>query len=208
MYHQKRDLDNLKRASDRWQELCVPGLKTVPDKWGLQYAYDTVLDDLREQTSMLNEITELLRYFGANLKDRVPPQKHPIKLRLFEILNAHFDDGELRTLCFYLDVDYDNLTGGKVGKMRELVNYLERRQRIPDLVTIGKRLRSDVSWQDVSQATMEASFTPSTREERLQTVYDRLLNLRGTLWVVLTVADKAIVRLVDRLKTLDWRMVL
>ena len=41
-----------------------------------------------------------------------------------------FDTSELRTLCFDLDVDYDNLPGeGKMDKARELVMYLRRHQR-------------------------------------------------------------------------------
>ena len=68
--------------------------------------------------------------------------------RLHQILNAHFDEEELRTLCFNLNVDFDSLpVKGKANKARELVTYLERLGRISELVEIGKRLRPNVSWE-------------------------------------------------------------
>ena len=41
---------------------------------------------------------------------------------------------ELRTLCFYLEVDYDNLRGeGKSAKARELIRGLERQNRVHEI---------------------------------------------------------------------------
>ena len=68
--------------------------------------------------------------------------------KLSNLIDLRFSDQELRTLCTALNVDYDNLPGeGKADKARELVVYLDRRDRISDLITIGKRLRPDVSWE-------------------------------------------------------------
>jgi hypothetical protein len=48
--------------------------------------------------------------------------------RLHQVLNARFDREELRTLCFKLDVSYDDLRGeGHSAKARELVLYMSRR---------------------------------------------------------------------------------
>ena len=70
--------------------------------------------------------------------------------RLRQTLTGRFDVGELRTLCFDLGVDYDDLPGqGKASKARELIRYLERRGRIPDLVTVGGQMRPDVSWPEL-----------------------------------------------------------
>ena len=67
--------------------------------------------------------------------------------RLRQVLAERFDEGELRTLCFDLGIEYDDLPGkGRADKARELVAYLERRDRIPDLIEIGERIRPDVSW--------------------------------------------------------------
>ncbi len=69
--------------------------------------------------------------------------------QLRQILRERFDEDELRDFCFDLNVDYDSLRGeGKADKARELLCYLERRNRIPELVEIGKTARPDVSWEE------------------------------------------------------------
>jgi len=68
--------------------------------------------------------------------------------QLRQILVTRFDAGELRTLCFDLGIDYDDLPGeGKANKARELVAYLNRRGRISELLKVGEQLRPDVSWK-------------------------------------------------------------
>jgi outer membrane protein assembly factor BamB len=68
-----------------------------------------------------------------------------VKLR--DGLAAHFNESELRDLCFELDVDYEDLPGeGKTAKARELVAYHERRGLIPKLAAVCRRLRSNVQW--------------------------------------------------------------
>ena len=92
-------------------------------------------------------------------------------------LEEYFDDGELRTLCFDLGIDYDGLPGeGKANKARELVAYLERRRRIPELVAKIKEMRPDVSLIPTREAdeereqdrasTPEESVTAELRGER------------------------------------------
>ena len=79
--------------------------------------------------------------------------EHEQLIQLRQLLVTHFDEGELRTLCFDLDVDYDSLPGeGKANKARELVSYLQRHARLPDLVQIGRKIRSDVPWPLVTEA--------------------------------------------------------
>jgi hypothetical protein len=88
-------------------------------------------------------------------------------IRLHEILAKRFDVEELRTLCFHLGVDYDDLKGeGKTGKARELVAFLERHRRIGELVAIGKQLRPDADW-DVDDAAIPLP-TSSPHPERLR----------------------------------------
>ncbi len=53
-------------------------------------------------------------------------QRFLINLR--QILATRLSEEELRTLCFDLGVDYENLGGGsKAAHARELVSYFERR---------------------------------------------------------------------------------
>jgi hypothetical protein len=68
-------------------------------------------------------------------------------LSLYRRLIDHFNEEELRDLCFHLDVDYDDLPGaGKAGKARELVTYHERRGTLPALVEVCRQLRPNVDW--------------------------------------------------------------
>jgi len=55
--------------------------------------------------------------------------------RLHTYIVAHYSLEELRTLCFALDVPYDDLPGdGLSGQARELILYLERQERLPALL--------------------------------------------------------------------------
>ncbi len=68
-------------------------------------------------------------------------------IKLHQTLEERMNEGELRTLCFYLGVDYDNLPGaGKADKARELILYLDRRNRTAELVEIGYDRRPDIDW--------------------------------------------------------------
>jgi hypothetical protein len=70
---------------------------------------------------------------------------------LRQILVAHFNDSELRDLCFDLKVDYESLPGqGKSDKARELVGYMQRHGRIYELVMLGGQCRPDINWDHVN----------------------------------------------------------
>ena len=78
---------------------------------------------------------------------------------LRQILVKRFSEGELRTLCFDLGIDYDDLPGeGKANKARELIAFFERHDRVPELVEIVKQLRPSVSWDDMLEATRAETY--------------------------------------------------
>ena len=82
--------------------------------------------------------------------DTSTPDSVPqVRLTLLrQMLVTRFSVDELKTLCVDLGLEYAALPGeGKEGKARELVAYLERRDRIPELEEKSKRLRSDLSWE-------------------------------------------------------------
>jgi hypothetical protein len=71
-------------------------------------------------------------------------------IELLRLLTKRFNEGELRTLCFGLDIHYDNLPGeSKTDKARELIEYLARREQTYKLIEVGKRQRDDVPWSEV-----------------------------------------------------------
>lgn len=66
---------------------------------------------------------------------------------LLHVLDRFFDAGEIETLAFRLNVDFDNLRGGtKNEKARALIAYLERRGLIDSLVEIIQTERPNLPW--------------------------------------------------------------
>ena len=77
--------------------------------------------------------------------DLAAEQREPARLR--RVLVERFNLEELRALCYDLEVDFEVLDAeDKAGKARELVGYLGRRERLGDLIRVGKRLRTDIHW--------------------------------------------------------------
>jgi hypothetical protein len=67
------------------------------------------------------------------------------RVALHRAIDTHFSLDELRTLCFDLHIDFDNLGGeGKQGKARELALHCERTGKIPELLEAIRRLRPDL----------------------------------------------------------------
>jgi len=128
--------------------LSVRKIKQVLDDYdncaddGLLLVTDTDISE--EALSMLEAYID--RNSPENTSNSEANRKQLIKLR--QILETRFSDGELRTLCFDLGVDYEGLPGeGKNSKARELISYLERRNNIDALLETGKKLRPDVPWR-------------------------------------------------------------
>lgn len=70
--------------------------------------------------------------------------------RLRNLIFKHFNKSELKDLCFDLGVNYDELQNSESTKdaARELVAYLDRRNRLSDLVARCYQLRPKVKWED------------------------------------------------------------
>ncbi len=67
--------------------------------------------------------------------------------QLRQQIAEHFNQEELKTLCFDLGLDYDDLGGqGKTANARELVAYCDRHHRIAELVAAVKQAKPDLSW--------------------------------------------------------------
>jgi len=65
-------------------------------------------------------------------------------------MDANLTLEEVRSLCFHLDVDYDNLGGEtKNGRLRELILHLVRAERLPALIAKLRADRAEHTWPDV-----------------------------------------------------------
>jgi hypothetical protein len=91
-------------------------------------------------------LSEFMNAVLSPLKQPEPVERVDVA-ELRQLLARRFSLGELRDLCFDLGVDYDDLPAeGKAEKARELVAYLERRERISELVEMLRERRPDVDW--------------------------------------------------------------
>ena len=70
------------------------------------------------------------------------PLRYSQRYYLHQYLIQKLDIEELRTLCFYLNGDYDNLRGeGKAAKARELILSLEREDRVDEMIIYLRKIR-------------------------------------------------------------------
>ena len=85
------------------------------------------------------------------------PDAHSIANNLYEAIASTFSLEELKGLCFDLHINDQNLPGETLlGKARELVQYLERYNRLPELLPRLKELRPHMAWDSYQPAEPEA----------------------------------------------------
>jgi len=77
-------------------------------------------------------------------------------------IESYFNLEELKTLCFDLGVNYDNLAGETLsGKSRELVNYCQRHNLLPDLLALCQESRPEVDWRQGIDELGDTAVTPT-----------------------------------------------
>lgn len=86
--------------------------------------------------------------------------------QLFKEMTDAFDLEELKSLCFQLDVDFDSLRGeGKESRVRELVQFMGRQNRLPTLLEVVKVDRPETNWPPIPT---DFRYAPEQmREDRL-----------------------------------------
>lgn len=127
-------------------------------------AHEPVIAKLEETKQALIKLTESQQQLVTGARKQVL-QKTEIAqesiIQLRTIFSQRFNEEELRTFCFQLQIDYDDLPAlGKSNKARELVQYLQRRGRVLDILHAGESIRPDIAWQVVFQNIT----TPNTED--------------------------------------------
>lgn len=90
-----------------------------------------------------HEMAEALNHSIAPGAGLAAEQVDAVALR--RALAERFDLEELRTVCLYLGVRFDDLPAeGQQAKARELVAYLQRRERLNQLVSYIRQHRRDI----------------------------------------------------------------
>ncbi len=83
----------------------------------------------------------------------LPGDKEIDPKKILQALIHHFDADELRTLCFHLDIQYEDLPpGGRSSKARSLVEYSQRHHRFNVLAAAIREARPAIGWNDLASA--------------------------------------------------------
>jgi len=138
---------------------------------------------------------------------------------LHQTLVNCFDLEELRTLCFSLNVDYDSLPGeGKAAKARELVQYMQRHDRLDDLTVALASQRKPKIFPALATGPVQrgtciqlllegelASFTDERREVLLSVLASvlrvepsdvKILRVQsGSIRLIIEIPEQALIRL-------------
>ena len=84
---------------------------------------------------------------------------------LRDLIDQHFNDEELRQLCFDLDIDAENLPGDtRIAKAQSLVAHCLRHNRLPQLGEKCRELRPAVEWPDTTTLAAEWQNTQKAQE--------------------------------------------
>ncbi len=68
--------------------------------------------------------------------------------KLLDLTSLHFSEDELKTLCFELGVEFEDLGGvGKTGKARELIQFCRRNDKLQELVAALHAKRPDAEFE-------------------------------------------------------------
>jgi hypothetical protein len=82
------------------------------------------------------------------------------RAQLHRILTRRFSRDELCTLCFDLNIPYEEFPASLSGLARELIVYCERRDRLGELIGAARQMRPNVDWGDL--APPEAPGRPAS----------------------------------------------
>lgn len=115
-------------------------------------ANETAVSHRLHHTPQLNATFIAQKQTGSDLD-------HANLVSLFQKVDRAFNESDLRDLCFRLHVDYEDLAGStKRDKVRELVMWMDRNGRLPDLTILAAQLRPKIYWQDAPQQTGDVAF--------------------------------------------------
>ncbi len=101
---------------------------------------------------------------------------------LRQMIIEAFNESELQTLCFDLNIDYEALPpGSKIDKARELVARCLREQRTAELLSLCKDVRPNLEWQRVAETAVSSQPPPFMGLKHFDVADARLFFGRKTL---------------------------
>lgn len=92
------------------------------------------------------KVNDLNVHYSAIIRCKKQKMDYDLPALREQIISA-FNDNELRDICFEMRVDYEIVDGtNKSAKARELITFLRRRGRIPELILICQKQRPSMEW--------------------------------------------------------------
>ncbi len=116
---------------------------------------ERLLDVLVENNYLKRVEGDFEIIWGRDVNERTPfpPKKKSddqLEINLFNLLSDGFNEEELKTFCFQLKIEYEDLGGAhRRAKARELSKYLVRNKRIGEAVGIGRLKWPGLDWDKV-----------------------------------------------------------
>jgi hypothetical protein len=144
----------------QFQAVNAPSDPLINMKSGRREAmYVNITEAVEEALKQENKPNTLIRHqkelniaHKSSQEDFVAPFSPKQRRLLHGMIEEYFNDNELRTLCFDLNIDYESLPAeGKAGKARELVAYAQRHKLTDDLIERCRELRPHNAWLDIYQ---------------------------------------------------------
>jgi len=103
-----------------------------------------------------------------------------LSVKLFEIFRSRFNKSDLRTLCFPLGIDTENIHGETKEELaRELTWHLIRRNMVEQLIEEGKRSRGDIDWSELEEMCKDVLEKEETVPEKDNVEGEVVSNVRA-----------------------------
>lgn len=129
----------------------------------------------------------------------IPEGKQPDHKKLLQALLDHFNESELQTVCFNLEVMYEDLPpGGRADKARSLVEYCLRHHRLQVLTLEIRNNRPFLDW-DVLTSEKSSTETPLAAPSTVGT--ETLLISKGVTALIKLMRSPAVYQAITSFQT-------
>lgn len=139
----------------------------------IQHGHPDLYKLLQQRPDLLAELEQIFRAEKDSAKEAAQAAEQSSNqqqffiegldlARLHQMFIERFSESDLRSLTFYLNIDYEELAGeGVASKARELIQYVERRGRIHDLLEVIQRSRPDIFLDNLVYKEPEKAEEPN-----------------------------------------------
>ena len=136
----------------------TPTARTAVDVWREKLDFLLVEEAVTVDPAMKFRLKQLIEEARARIAELdpapgrtlapAPPARGPSRdLLLFNLTEKSSLD-DLKVMCFDLGIDFDDIPGeAKPTRAANIIQHLERRARLGELVAWGKRKRPDLKWE-------------------------------------------------------------